>query len=77
MEFLQRNNFISLEKLNRLTRTTPISDDETAKFIARQLVETRQATKVAAKVLEKCFQKLRLFTLKLKLYQCLEINSIL
>ncbi|UTC98779.1 type II CRISPR RNA-guided endonuclease Cas9 [Treponema denticola] len=83
--FLQRNNFISLEKLNRLTRTTPISDDETAKFIARQLVETRQATKVAAKVLEKMFPETKIvyskaetvsmFRNKFDIIKCREIND--
>ncbi|MGI5066435.1 type II CRISPR RNA-guided endonuclease Cas9 [Treponema putidum] len=83
--FLQRNNFISLEKLNRLTRTIPISDDETAKFIARQLVETRQATKVAAKVLEKIFpetnivyskaETVSMFRNKFDIIKCREIND--
>ena len=83
--FLQRNNFISLEKFNRLTRATPISDDETAKFIARQLVETRQATKVAAKVLEKMFPETKIvyskaetvsmFRNKFDIIKCREIND--
>lgn len=83
--FLQKNNFISLEKLNRLTRTTPITDDETAKFIARQLVETRQATKVAAKVLEQIFPETKIiyskaetvsmFRNKFDIVKCREIND--
>lgn len=45
-------NLMNAEKYKRLTRTEPFSDDELAGFISRQLVETRQATKATADVLQ-------------------------
>ena len=47
--------FIEKEKYERLTRTTPFSDNELAGFIARQLVETRQGTKAVAEILQEVF----------------------
>lgn len=49
--------FLSNEKLNRLTRCNPLTEDELADFINRQLVETRQSTKEAAKLLQKLYQE--------------------
>lgn len=43
---------ISQTKYNRLVRTEPLSNDELAGFINRQLVETRQSTKAAAEILQ-------------------------
>lgn len=43
---------ITQEKFNRLTRRTGFTDDELAGFINRQLVETRQGTKVLAAILK-------------------------
>ncbi len=43
---------ISPEKFHRLTRSFDFTDEELAGFINRQIVETRQATKVVAAVLE-------------------------
>lgn len=42
---------IEKEKYNRLIRSDELSDDELAGFISRQIVETRQTTKVVAEVL--------------------------
>ncbi|MGE4454275.1 MAG: type II CRISPR RNA-guided endonuclease Cas9, partial [Sphaerochaeta sp.] len=47
---------ISKEKFARLTRTTPLSEEELFSFINRQLVETRQSTKVVASILKNLFQ---------------------
>lgn len=44
-------NLISKEKYYRLMRTTPLSVEELAGFIARQLVETRQSSKATAQLL--------------------------
>lgn len=44
-------NLISKEKYYRLMRTTPLSAEELAGFIARQLVETRQSSKATAQLL--------------------------
>ncbi|MBD5529372.1 MAG: type II CRISPR RNA-guided endonuclease Cas9 [Lachnospiraceae bacterium] len=44
--------FLSKEKYNRLTRTWQFSDEELASFINRQIVETGQATKAVAHLLE-------------------------
>lgn len=46
---------ISQEKYNRLIRSTALTDDEKASFINRQLVETRQSTKVIATILKAMF----------------------
>ena len=47
--------FISKEKYKRLTRATEFTTEELAGFIARQLVETRQSTKVVASLLKQVF----------------------
>lgn len=52
---LREHNFITKEKYNRLTRTEPFTDEEKAAFINRQLVETRQGTKVITQVLQQAF----------------------
>lgn len=47
-QYLYQHNFISKKKYERLTRVTPLTDDELSDFIARQLVETSQSTKAVA-----------------------------
>ena len=42
---LRKNNLITQEKYERLTRKTPLTADELGGFIARQLVETSQSVK--------------------------------
>lgn len=49
---LHLNNLINDEKYKRLTRNTGFDDDELAGFIARQIVETGQATKGVADLLK-------------------------
>lgn len=48
-------NLISKEKYYRLMRTTPLSVEELAGFIARQLVETRQSSKATAQLLAQLY----------------------
>lgn len=52
---LRKYNLLTEEKYNRLTRTTPLSADELAGFIARQLVETSQSTKAVTTLLKKFY----------------------
>ena len=52
---LKSKELISNKKYERLTRTSEFSDDELAGFINRQLVETRQATKVVADLIKLVF----------------------
>lgn len=51
-QYLLQHGFISKKKYDRLTRVTPLTDDELADFIARQLVETSQSTKAVATLLK-------------------------
>ena len=53
--FLKEKELISNTKYERLTRTEEFSDNELAGFISRQLVETRQATKILADLLKNVF----------------------
>ena len=48
-----RSGLISEEKYKRLTRANPLTPDELAGFISRQLVETGQSTKAIAELLSK------------------------
>ena len=85
-QYLQSKGFISLEKLTRLTRTAELSEKELSSFIARQLVETRQATKVAGQVLKKLFPDTEIVYVKARnvsdfrdkfgLIKCREINDM-
>lgn len=50
---LRDKNLIGALKYERLTRTTPFDDKELGDFIARQIVETGQATKATADVLKR------------------------
>lgn len=50
---LREGGFISEEKYRRLTRSWGFSEEELAGFINRQIVETGQATKYVAHLLEK------------------------
>ena len=46
---------ISDEKYKRLTRATPLTDEDDKGFIARQLVETSQSAKATAEILKRYF----------------------
>ena len=49
---LRQKGLISEKTLDRLIRSTPLTQDELADFINRQLVSTRQSTKETAKILK-------------------------
>ena len=51
-KMLRDKELITKEKYERLVRREPLSDEELAGFIGRQLVETRQTTKVVTQILE-------------------------
>ncbi|MGM9644081.1 MAG: type II CRISPR RNA-guided endonuclease Cas9 [Eubacteriales bacterium] len=53
--YLNKVGLISDEKYRRLTRTTHFTDEEKFEFINRQLVETRQSTKVVASLLKELY----------------------
>ncbi len=55
--FLRSKELISKKKYERLTRVTPLTDDELSDFIARQLVETGQSTKAVAEILGVLYPK--------------------
>lgn len=50
-----QNKFITREKYNRLVNRKAFSDEQLAGFISRQIVETRQGTKVVAHLFETMF----------------------
>ncbi|MDD3773219.1 MAG: type II CRISPR RNA-guided endonuclease Cas9 [Weeksellaceae bacterium] len=52
---LLKENFIDDNKYNRLIRVEPLSDQDLAIFINRQLVETSQANKAIADILKKYY----------------------
>ncbi len=54
---LLKKDFISKKKYERLTRKNQFNDSELSSFIARQLVETSQATKAIAEILKDSFEK--------------------
>ncbi len=53
--YLKEKGLLSEEKFKRLTRTTHFTDEEKFEFINRQLVETRQSTKVIASLLKELY----------------------
>lgn len=63
-ELLLKNKLIEKEKFNRLTRSTGFTDDELHQFINRQLVETRQSTKVVAQLLKERYPETQLVYVK-------------
>lgn len=54
-QYLCRAGFISEKKYERLIRTTELTAEELSGFIARQLVETSQATKAVTGLLERIY----------------------
>lgn len=63
-KILCERGFITKEKYNRLTRTESFTDEEKAAFISRQLVETRQGTKVITQVLKQAFPNTQIIFVK-------------
>ena len=64
---LKKKGLISDEKFSRLTRTTPLSDDELAGFINRQLVETRQSSKIVADLFHQLYPTTQVVYVKAKI----------
>lgn len=63
-KYLKEKGLISEKKFNRLTRKEEFSDDELAGFVARQLVETRQSTKVLGTLLNKVYDETKIVYVK-------------
>lgn len=63
-EQLLKNKLIEKEKFKRLTRATGFTDDELHQFINRQLVETRQSTKVVAQLLGELYPETQIVYVK-------------
>ncbi len=63
-DYLQKCGLITAEKYKRLTRSEPFSEAEQWGFINRQLVETRQSTKVLAMLLSEKYPQTRIVYVK-------------
>ena len=84
-KMLRDGNFITEEKYSRLIRKEEFTDDEKAKFISRQIVETRQGTKVITDLFEQTFPESDIvyvkagnvseFRHKFKLIKCRNVND--
>ena len=82
---LKDQGFISDKKFSRLIRTEEFSVGELAGFINRQLVETGQAAKVVADILNRIYPETEIvyvkaktvsdFRNRFKLYKCRELNN--
>lgn len=83
--YLHKNNLISDSKYKKLNRDYEFTNDELAGFIARQLVETKQSTKVVATLLKEIFTDTEIvyvkaglvseFRHKYDLLKCREVND--
>jgi len=62
--YLFSKRFISKRKHERLTRVSPFTQDELASFIERQIVETRQSTKVVAQLLTDTYKESNIIYVK-------------
>lgn len=63
-KYLKEKKLISDKKYERLTRTSPLTDEELAGFINRQLVETRQSSKAVATLLKRVYEKAEIVYVK-------------
>lgn len=59
--------FITKKKYSRLTKQTEFSDEELSGFIARQIVETRQSTKLIADVFNQMYENTKVVYVKANL----------
>ncbi len=85
-ETLRKNGLMSEEKFRRLTRATQLTDAEKMGFINRQLVETRQSTKVIAQLLQEQFPHSEIvyvkaglvseFRQEYKIVKCRSVNDL-
>jgi CRISPR-associated endonuclease Csn1 len=64
---LKEEGLITPIKYSRLTRSSGLTQDELSQFIARQLVETRQSTKVVAEMLKSVFAESNIVYVKSRL----------
>jgi len=65
-KMLKEKKLISDEKYNRLTRNTPLTNEELSDFINRQIVETRQSTKAVASILSMILPNSKIVYVKAK-----------
>lgn len=82
---LKEQGFMSSQKYERLTRKDPLTLDELAGYINRQLVETGQSTKAVADILKKIYPEAEIVYVKsrniselrqhLETYKCRELNN--
>lgn len=63
-KYLKEKKLISEKKYERLTRTSPLTDEELAGFINRQLVETRQSSKAVATFLKRVYEEAEIVYVK-------------
>lgn len=63
-QMLKDKKLISSELFHRLTRRTPLTEEELAGFINRQLVETSQSSKAVAEVLQKYYEQAEIIYVK-------------
>lgn len=80
---LYEKDFISKKKYDRLVRTEELTPEELAQFIDRQIVETRQATKIVAEILKEGFSDAEIVYVKAgnvsnfrKTYKFLKVREI-
>lgn len=59
-----RNGLITKDKYERLTRATPLTNDELGGFIARQLVETSQSIKAIRDLLKRAYPQTNIVMVK-------------
>lgn len=80
------SGLLTKEKYNRLVRSTPFTDDEKMGFINRQLVATRQSSKVIATLLQEHFPDAEIvyvkagmvseFRQEFKMIKCRSVNDM-
>ena len=85
-QLLKHNGLMTEEKYRRLTRKTPFTAEEKMGFINRQLVETRQSTKVISTFLKERFPETEIVYVKaglvseyrqeFKLVKCRSVNDL-
>lgn len=63
-ELWRHAGLINKEKYDRLTRTTPLTEDELSKFIARQLVETSQSVRALRDLLVRRYPDTKIVLVK-------------
>lgn len=62
--YLKEKGLLSEEKFKRLTRTSHFTEEEKFEFVNRQLVETRQSTKVVAGLLQELYPQTQIIYVK-------------